>query len=539
MKKRKVYIYAALLGCICFLLLYGTDIIDVTNINWLLSTDGFYGDLSNNYLGWKFYRKAPWSFPIGMMNNIAYPHDMSIIFTDSIPLFAIVFKILSPLLPGQFQYFGIWGMICFALTGGISSILLKRYLTPVQAVLGSLLFILAPITVFRMFFHSALGAQWIILLSFYPIIYQKEKFDNAIQCFRMWGIIGALCASIHLYFLPMCGILLLCFSLESIRITKSIRNSTASMSGFLMSALCIIYILGGFSAGVTANVGGLGTYSYNMNGLINPQGWSWILPDLEMYGSGQYEGFAYLGLGVIVLFLITSCILLRRQLMNCEQKKAGIGSSVVIYSIGSVVIFGVLALSPVITLNHSVLLEIKLSMVLSELWGIFRVSGRFIWPVVYIFMFFALCGDSRIVTKKVKTFAIILGLMIQVVDIFPHLNLIHQNFRESPAKRSRLQSELWSDKSYKHIVMTTRLAREDLYDIADYASDNGITINDFIFARTINEKIRKSINESLENLDDETIYIFADDNKAKSLEYNLNLYEIDGFIVGVKSKMKE
>lgn len=52
-----------------------------------------------------------------------------------------------------------------------------------------------------------------------------------------------------------------------------------------------------------ASADGLGTYSMNMKAFINAQGFSDILRDLP-YKWGQYEGFAYLGLGFILLFIL-------------------------------------------------------------------------------------------------------------------------------------------------------------------------------------------------------------------------------------------
>ena len=123
-RKRKSLILSGLLGAVSFLLIYGWNILNPSNIDWLFSG----GDLTQHYLGWVGYRNSDWTFPIGMMNQVTYPYNISIIFTDSIPLLAVFFKILSPLLPSQFQYFGLWGILCFILNGIISAKILKKYL---------------------------------------------------------------------------------------------------------------------------------------------------------------------------------------------------------------------------------------------------------------------------------------------------------------------------------------------------------------------------------------------------------------------------
>lgn len=69
-----------LLGVILFVMIYGVRILNPCFVDWLFG----HGDLSQHYLGWEFYRKADWHFPIGMTDNLAYPIQTSIIFTDSI-----------------------------------------------------------------------------------------------------------------------------------------------------------------------------------------------------------------------------------------------------------------------------------------------------------------------------------------------------------------------------------------------------------------------------------------------------------------------
>ena len=110
---RIVYGLAAAAGALAFMLIYGVNVLNPVWDDWLLGR----GDLTQHYLGWCFFRRGSWTFPIGLTDNLAYPSYTSVIFTDSIPLFAVFFKVLSPVLPETFQYFGWWGIMSFALQG--------------------------------------------------------------------------------------------------------------------------------------------------------------------------------------------------------------------------------------------------------------------------------------------------------------------------------------------------------------------------------------------------------------------------------------
>lgn len=52
---------------------------------------------------------------------------VSIVYTDSIPLFALLFKILSPLLPANFQYFGLFELLSYALMGGFGALFVRAF----------------------------------------------------------------------------------------------------------------------------------------------------------------------------------------------------------------------------------------------------------------------------------------------------------------------------------------------------------------------------------------------------------------------------
>lgn len=113
----------ALIGFVVFIFIYGFEVIDVTNEAWLYSAE----DLTQHYYGWVFYRNADWTFPIGLFNTLSYPEYSSVVFTDSIPLFAILFKIISGILPETFQYLGIFGVICYMLQGVFAFTLLRKF----------------------------------------------------------------------------------------------------------------------------------------------------------------------------------------------------------------------------------------------------------------------------------------------------------------------------------------------------------------------------------------------------------------------------
>ena len=79
---------AALAGILFFLALYGVQVLDPANPDWILNRGP---DPSQHYLGWEFYRQSPLRLPfLGMSYSTVYPYRISVLYTDSIPLLALV-----------------------------------------------------------------------------------------------------------------------------------------------------------------------------------------------------------------------------------------------------------------------------------------------------------------------------------------------------------------------------------------------------------------------------------------------------------------
>ena len=196
-------ICAAVASILFYLAIFGSKILNPTYTDWLLRG----GDLSQHYLGWLAYRNSSWHFPIGMIDNLAYPNLVSIIFTDSIPLFAVFFKSLSSFLPKSFQYFGFWGVLCFVLQAQLTISILKKYTDNYPAIFfAALLVIITPTMVNRMYWHTALAGQWVLLYGFYILlnINQHSKKTILINI----GILALISSFIHIYFVLMNGIII-------------------------------------------------------------------------------------------------------------------------------------------------------------------------------------------------------------------------------------------------------------------------------------------------------------------------------------------
>ena len=118
-----VFLVGAFLGMIIFIAIYGVSVLNPCYDDWIFNKNG---DIVQHYIGWQYFRKSDWHFPLGLIDGLSDDGAFSCVYTDSIPIFAIFFKIFSPILPSTFQYIGLWEFFSFILQGGISSIIIFK-----------------------------------------------------------------------------------------------------------------------------------------------------------------------------------------------------------------------------------------------------------------------------------------------------------------------------------------------------------------------------------------------------------------------------
>ena len=202
MKKYRYLIAAFWLGFIAFLFVFSLEPLRITGIGWTL-----YGydneDIIQHQTGWMYYRNSPWSFPICKALYLGYPEGTSIAFTDSIPLVAVFFKLLSPILPEKFQYFGIYTCFCFMMQGLFGAALLFHFThNHVFSCVGSLIFVFSSCFLERCFRHTALSSHWLLLAGLL-LYFTRIKYPEKKPYHLLWAVLLCITIGIHPYLFAM------------------------------------------------------------------------------------------------------------------------------------------------------------------------------------------------------------------------------------------------------------------------------------------------------------------------------------------------
>jgi len=548
----KYYYIVIAISVIAFLCIFGPYVINPLYSDWLLSG----GDLSQHYLGWKAFLNSSWKFPIGLTDQLKYPHNTSIIFTDSIPLFAIFFKLFKFCLPTNFQYFGLWGLLSFILMGVFGyKITFKITKNVLCSTLLSTFYILTPCFIGRMYAHTALAGQWIILISIDFLILVVKNEISLKNLIIKSALIGALATSIHFYFVPMCFAILIGICLFLILKNKNAYSLLHILFPYVCSFIIVFALLGGFSSINVASADGYGIYSSNLNCFINPMGWSLFLKDMAQ-NSGQHEGNAYLGLGFLILFAIVLILfLINNNLIKFFKQKY----KIIIPILAIMFFVSVYAFSNIVVFNTTTIISVKLPSFMMKLFNIFRASGRFIWVDVYIIYVLTAYMISKIYNfktiKNQKIINISIPLIIScccalnIADLSKGFSSRFNTFAlkkefQTELKESKFWNQIAHDSSLKHIILTEdfnklRQSNEKLaWSIANYTLNNKKTLNSFYLARDDNS-FNKYLKDFLENPKDSYVYISTENTKFSITGDLKNTYFIDGLYISTSKLLDQ
>lgn len=522
----------AFFGALVFISLYGVRILDVTYDDWLLT--GWY-DLSQHYAGWQLYRASAWHFPFGLCDTSLYPYLASVIYTDSIPIVCLLLKIISPLLPPVFQFFGLYGLFCFMMQGGVAKLLLRRVVkTEAQCCVAVIPFLFCAPLWQRMYYHTALASHYLILIAILFFVY-RDKVRALWKRILLWCALGALCISVHFTIYGMVSVMLLGFALwEALdgagrsegrlrKIRSGVLIFLSFLTAYLAATVLTFYLFGGFYGGISGVSDGLGSYSANLNSLFNPIDYSRIIKELPLIDC-QYEGLSYIGIAAVI-FELPALIGITKNLRLLWSKRR----NEIISGIVTSAALWVIALSPIVTFGSIVLFEIPVPDFIYDVWSLFRASGRFLWPVMYAVILI----NIYFARDELKAFfvpVLVAGCLLQLFEFSEKVTVIsrkYENLKDAHFTADSL--DLYDFEGIEHLQFMHDYYfgefyqdsnRDQLIGYTEFALRNGMTVSNFHFSRDDMEKVWQWIDRSDAKLregmpDRDTIYMFRNEDVDK------------------------
>jgi hypothetical protein len=228
--------------------------------------------------------------------------------------------------------------------------------------------------------------------------------------------------------------------------------------------------------------------------------------------NNNYEGFVYLGLGLILVLAISLPMMAKYHEKLSKLLRAHIFIFLCLICLTLFALSNNIGIGP---WTFTVPLTPKLFSIAS----ILRASARMFWPVFYVIalagIYFLIRGYSR----KIATTVLAIGLAIQVLDTSGAWLEIKNKINHPGAQAvSSLSDPFWVDaaKHYNKVVRIPVWNEQAIWEkFANYAAQNQLGTNSVFMGRVDQQKIERSnqkIKEALAQgkFDPSTLYIVED-----------------------------
>lgn len=367
-------------------------------------------DVTQYVAGFNFYFTAPWQSPWLAFNALNYPEGTLATFVDAIPLYALLLKLAAPDHWAPFNPYGVWVALCFALQATGAWWLAKELKTRSWAFLMALVLLLLsfPALLDRIG-HISLMSHWLLLFALALYLRSRNSSEWPLLA---WTLLCLGAFYINIYLFVMVG----CVWVSAL-LNASQHSMAKRAKALALPALCVMatawMALWPLPSGKPTPEFGFGYYALN---LLSPWVGGHILPaanDLGLNpiagftyvgGPGHYEGFNYLGLGVLLLLSLGAW----RMVKSAMHHKA---------LIALMLMFAAYALSDHVMLGQKIAFEFKYPEALLPLTSQFRASGRFFWLVGYALLIFSLYHCHQMFPKRHFAGLVVLVCGLQWVDL--------------------------------------------------------------------------------------------------------------------------
>lgn len=521
-----LFIFMVAFSTAMFSYYVGANVLDFRRVGWLMI-----GDPGQSWSGWNFFRNTPMlQWPLGVNYNYGMGVGGSIVYTDSIPIMAFIFKPFSDILPARFQYHGLWMYICFLMQTLCAFLVLRKITrSEVFSAVAACFFCIAPIFLNRAGGHFALGAQWLIMIGFY--LYLNRSF-----CFKRWAALLVLSTMVHAYLLVMVLIIFLFDILNKVIQKKiSLKIGVFVVLSYVAVVVLTMQATGYFVIKGSDPYPGFGYLNMDLAGLFNP-GDQRFSHSILSHGQQQsnFEGINFLGAGMISLLIFMVIDLVIHQGFKLKP----IAKSPIFYFC---MVMTAISVTYRVNFYGINLFEVPMNDFLLKIGGIFRSSGRFFWPVTMIVMLVVLTYASKKSNKIV--YALLPILIFSVVDESDFFKAVRNVYSGKPYSSQLLSNEWEGVVQGKDTIIATdydEFSLKHWLPFAEFASSEKMKINFGYFARADkaaidnNKKYIEEIKMKGELKDNEIYVAISEDWLKKPISIygdKLKIKKIDGYFV--------
>ncbi len=370
-------------------------------------------DILTNQVAYLGFLHAPWGLPLFFVPNLG-PTGSSVILVDAVPIVALIGKLLFSVTGLVLNLYGLWVGACFVLSALFASLLMIEFgQKSLLAVIGSsLLAISMPMLLYR-FGHLSLLGQFIVIGGLW--LYARDRHGGFWQRSAWWAGWLCLAALLHAYLFAMAAALYAATWLRRLDGSRWSARTAFGELGIVAACVALLLVIAGHlgkGTGVSLAGVGYGYFSMNLLSPIWPQR-SGLFPGfygLEIGPGGQYEGFNYLGAGVLAMLGVAVALFGRVVLAAMRRHLALL---VILFYLAA------FAISDAVFAGSHQLIYVPLPHPLAAIAGIFRSSGRMFWPCGYALALLGLALMLRNLKPGWRTTVVLGCCLLQLIDTNP------------------------------------------------------------------------------------------------------------------------
>ena len=390
-------------------------------------------DITQYLAGFEAYFREPWHWPLWRIESLNWPFGTLTTFVDAIPLYAAILKALAPQSWSDPNPFGYWVALCLLLQAtGAWWILREAQVRSWVALLSlTILLITFPAWLYRMG-HISLLSHWLIVFAF-ALILRGERTNR----FPAWAWTALLICALFINIYLFCMVALLCAAPALHRAcTKPLAPflywvlATAAFTG-----LCIWAFMWPLPAATGQVDFGFGIYSLNLLSLFVGGRWFSHIPN-AFSPEQHFEGFNYLGFGLMLLIATAALICLWQRLLRNQSKVRPIQNTNLAaprhhpsnhrFLVLILVLMCAYAFSNRIYWGDQLILEWAVPSWAQGITGQLRASGRFFWPVGYALIIYSVIFIARTVSPQKSALIFTIVLALQIWDLDPHFDRLRR-----------------------------------------------------------------------------------------------------------------
>ena len=445
----------ALLG---FQLVFGLRLLSANDAYWSNPP----GDMGQMLAGELAGLRAPWSLPILTPDTLIAPDRVSLVYTDSIPWLTALLKLTH--LGRTFSLLGTFLLLSWLAQPAAMYALLRasgvRRATTLLA--GALLALLAPAWLGRQIGHIALSGHAIQIAA---LALAVRSIRGGLDGAGVAGFfaLGVLSVGVHAYHVPPVTLMFATALASDVlqRRAGAVRRMATAGPGFLAVLVAAAWVCGYFvGRGGSGGIAALGYYEMNLVAPVWPQGsalagqkWTggWFTHVFDPTGGEVYEGYDYLGAGVL-LVLASAGLLLWRARRSTAATVVWSGPSsapasdaaprdpAVVDGTGSwarrwgplAAALGLLTLYAVGAKPYVGTVQLFALPLPDRPWmepfALFRCHGRFFWTVGYALVAGGLAVVDRLSGVRLRLAVLAAAVLLQAADMSQMLWGLHDRF---------------------------------------------------------------------------------------------------------------